>query len=480
MASSQKPTEQTLTESDLHYRSWFENAPLPMWVYDVDDLSFLAINEAAIRKYGWSRDEFLRMTIKDIRPAEDIPQLRRTIASPEHNLTKMSAGRHRTKDGTILIVEVYSQSGSWGGKPAKIVQVRDVTELSRAQLRLEERTAFLDALIEHSPVAVIAVDMEERVILCNPAFERLFLYRQSELMGSKACQAITPSDLAQEALELTRRVLDGQTVHVATRRKKKDGSEIDVELHGVPLVVVGKEVGLYWLYQDITERKQAEAALRDVSTRLLRSQEDERRKISRDLHDTIGQTLTALSGNLAAVCSVGEMLPQRERKSLSESLALAENTSRQIRTLSYLLYPPMLDEEGLASALELYIEGFAARSRIQVDLHIPAEIRFPQEFETTLFRIVQESLTNILRHSATTKAEIRMSLVDDGIILEVRDYGKGIAPAIFEKVRSGSTGVGVGIASMRERLRQLGGRLEIDSDSRGTTIRTHLPLKESL
>ena len=198
--------------------------------------------------------------------------------------------------------------------------------------------------------------------------------------------------------------------------------------------------------------------------------------MARELHDAIGQSLTALSGNLAAVSSVGEMLPQRERIALSESLALAQNISRDIRTLSYVLYPPMLDEEGLPSALDLYIEGFAARSEIRVNLEISPEIgRLSQEFETTLFRVVQESLTNILRHSISSKAEIRLRLESDRIILEVQDHGKGMPPATLEKVKRGSPGLGVGIAGMRERLRQLGGRLEIESDSQGTTVRALLP-----
>jgi PAS domain S-box-containing protein len=435
------------------------------------------VNDAAVRKYGYSRQEFVAMTIKDIRPEAEIPHLLEAIAAPAHDSTKTSVVRHRTKDGTALLVEVYSQLGSWAGRRARLVQVRDVTELTQAHAELEERTAFLDALIEHSPVAVLALNAEERVTLCNPAFEHLFGYRLADIVGTRACQAIAPAELQAEALELSRRISVGETVHAVTRRMTRDGVLVDVELYGVPLVVAGKRIGLYWLYQDIRERKQAEAALRELSAQLSRLQEEERRRIARDLHDTIGQSLTALSGNLVAVAGLAEMLPHRQRKALSESLSLAQSASREIRTLSYLLYPPMLDEEGLASALDLYIEGFSARSGIHVALEVSPQIsRLPQELETTLFRIVQESLTNMHRHSESSTGEIRMQVISGEIVLEVRDRGKGIAPPVLEKIKRDAPGVGVGIAGMRERMRQVGGRLEIESGSPGTTVRALLPL----
>jgi PAS domain S-box-containing protein len=360
-------------------------------------------------------------------------------------------------------------------------EVRDVTELNQARAQLEERTAFLDALIEHSPVAVLVLNGEERVTLCNPAFEHLFGYRLADIAGIAACQAITPAELRSEARELSRRVSAGETVHAVTRRMAKDGTLIDVELYGVPLVVAGRRVGLYWLYQNISERKEAEAALRELSAQLLRLQEEERRRMARELHDVIGQSLAALSGNLAAVAGAAQRLPERERKALFESLSLAQNTSREIRTLSYLLYPPMLDEEGLASALDLYIEGFAARSGINIAVEISAEVgRLPQELETTLFRVVQESLTNMHRHSESSAGEIRIRVVCGELMLEVMDHGRGIAPPSLEKIKRDRPGVGVGIAGMRERMRQVGGRLEIESGSMGTTIRALLPLPRGL
>lgn len=461
------------------YRSWFEHNPLPMWVFDSETFTFLAVNDAAIRHYGYSRDEFLAMTIKDIRPPEDIPQLIEFMKAPYEDRTQMVTVRHRTKDGRSLDVEVYVQQVMWAGRHAELAQVRDATELKRAQRRLEERSAYLNALIENSPVAIVALDSQERLTLCNPAFERLFQYQESELVGTRACEFIVPAELTQEAGEITQRVLGGDTVHVLTRRQRRDRTLVYVELYGVPLTVGGTQLGIFWLYQDVSDRTRAEQTLRSLSGRLLQLQDEERRRMARDLHDAVGQSLTALSANLAVINNSFTTLDQKARKALLECLNLAEQTCKEIRTLSYLLHPPMLDEEGLATALDLYVEGFAERSGIHVQVELdPGLGRLSQELETTLFRIVQEALTNVHRHSGSVTADVRLARAPSGLIVEVVDRGRGIQSEILERVRRRGAGLGVGINGMRERVVQLGGQFEIDSGAQGTTIRVTLPARQ--
>jgi two-component system, NarL family, sensor kinase len=471
-----KRAEEALRDSEQRYRSWFENNPVPMWVYDSEAYAFLAVNKAAIHHYGYSTEEFLAMSIKDIRPPEDIGRLIE-VAQADRDVTKVGRWRHRKKDGTLIEVEVYSQLGMWQGKPAKLVQVRDITELHHVQAELEERSAYLNGLFKNSPVAIVALDSEGRVKMCNPAFERLFRFTESEIIGSVACEGIIPAALSQEAVALSERVRAGETVHLVTRRQRKDGVAVDVEVFGVPLAANGGQLGMYWIYQDITERKQAEAARRALSGRLLQLQDEERRRMARELHDAVGQNLTALSTNLGVVSNSAELLVgEKAKTALQYALQLAEQTSREVRTISYLLHPPMLDEEGLAFALDLYLDGFAQRSGIRVDLSIAPEIgRLSRELETTLFRIIQESLTNIHRHSGSETAAVQMYRYPGELVLEIRDTGRGMAPEILERTQRGAS-IGVGIAGMRERLRQLGGELQIESSAQGTTIRAVLPL----
>lgn len=198
--------------------------------------------------------------------------------------------------------------------------------------------------------------------------------------------------------------------------------------------------------------------------------------MARDLHDAVGQSVTALAANLAVINNSATALNPQARKALLECLSLAEQTCKEIRTLSYLLHPPMLDEEGLATALDVYVEGFAERSGVHVQLELdPGLGRLSQELETALFRIVQEALTNVHRHSGSVTADVRLARAHSDLILEVRDRGRGIESEILERVRRRGVGLGVGINGMRERVVQLGGRFEIDSGTQGTTIRATLP-----
>lgn len=230
---------------------------------------------------------------------------------------------------------------------------------------------------------------------------------------------------------------------------------------------------------DITDCRRAEESLRRLSGRLMELQDEERRRIARELHDSIGQCLTAIKINLDILDrSLSQPdLDLRTGKALAEALSLTDQCSSDTRTISYLLHPPLLDERGLASAIRWYADGFAQRSEIRLSMDLPSDdTRLPQPVETTLFRIVQESLTNIHRHSGSTMAEIRLLTDAESVILEVRDEGHGMPAASLRRCNGSGRMVGVGIAGMRERVRQFGGKLDILSDSRGTQVRATLPL----
>jgi signal transduction histidine kinase len=225
------------------------------------------------------------------------------------------------------------------------------------------------------------------------------------------------------------------------------------------------------------ELDSANQSLRDLSARLLESQDDERRRIARELHDSVGQTMVALTMNLSTAREDIERLTKTV-DALTDSEAMVQAISEEVRTISHLLHPPLLDEAGLSSALRWYIDGFAERSKIKVDLEFPSDLgRFSRELETAIFRTVQECLTNIHRHSESPIARVRLIRSDGQVRVEVQDRGKGIAPE--KRIAMHSAGVlGVGIRGMRERLRQLGGSLEISSDGngKGTLIVARLPV----
>ena len=237
------------------------------------------------------------------------------------------------------------------------------------------------------------------------------------------------------------------------------------------------------LDQIVTQRTadldMANENLRELSSRLQQLRDEERRHIARELHDSIGQLLAALAMNIAVVRRQADKLDPAGERAVSENAAMVEEISREIRTISHLLYPPLLEVAGLSSALRWYVDGFSERSEIKVELDIPQEFRrLSDEMEIAIFRLVQECLTNIHRHSGANSAAIRVHEENSQILVEVQDSGKGI-PLDKQLELSSSHRTGVGLRGMRERVRQLRGSLEIRSDSSGTTVTASLPLQLS-
>lgn len=228
------------------------------------------------------------------------------------------------------------------------------------------------------------------------------------------------------------------------------------------------------LQNEVSERKRAELSLREIHGRLLRTQDEERRHMARELHDHAGQTLAALSLTLSAI-EVSAAKDPSLATLASEGRQLSDDLSREIRTLSYLLHPPLLDEVGLESALRWYVEGFSQRSKIQVELDLPEpQERLPRDLELVIFRIVQESLTNVHRHSGSPSATISMRRAPGSMVFEIRDVGKGIS--LERRVDLKTARAGVGVRGMEERVRQFGGTLEIRSDENGTVVAVTLPI----
>jgi signal transduction histidine kinase len=275
------------------------------------------------------------------------------------------------------------------------------------------------------------------------------------------------------------------------RHTRRDGVTITVASRWTTLRdQQGKPVGWLEINSDISARKAAEQAAMRLTSRILSLQDTERRKIARELHDCLGQYLAALKMNLDQIKLDQMKLDQlsgegsedgevtaRKSKQLSECSEIVERCLTETRTLSHLMHPPLLDEAGLASAIRWYVEGFVERSGIEVNLNLPSVLpRLRSNMELALFRVLQESLTNVHRHAACSLVEISIAVNAGEVSLKVKDNGSGIAADRLRSLREGGAEVGIGLAGMRERVRDLGGHLDLDSDASGTTVTAVMPI----
>jgi PAS domain S-box-containing protein len=376
-------------------------------------------------------------------------------------------------------------------------------ELPLLRLQADKAIGLLASIVDSSDDAIVSKTLEGVITSWNVGAERLFGYTANEAIG-QPISMIIPLDRLDEETRILARLRQGERIdHFDTIRLRKDGTKLEISLSISPVRdAAGKIIGASKIARDITGRKRIERELyeseqrfrtladaletqvqfrtqelqrrnaeilqqsdqlRDLSGRLMFSQDEERRRIARELHDSVGQNLAVLGMSLSRIEDYAKGDPTRLAKSIEDAKDLIQDLTQEIRTTSYLLHPPMLDESGLSSAIRWYVDGLAERSGLSIELNIPDNLeRLAPEVELAIFRLVQECLTNIHRHSGSKTAVIRIAREPDKIYAEVQDHGKGIS--------QDRLAVGVGIRGMRERVRQSHGELTVDSNALGTKI----------
>jgi PAS domain S-box-containing protein len=369
---------------------------------------------------------------------------------------------------------------------------RDLTEHRRAEIALrrsEERSRlFIEAVQDY---AIFMLDQGGCVTSWNAGAQRIKGYKASEIIGQHFSRFYPQDDVrnGKPAWELEVAAREGRFEDEGWR-VRKDGSKFWANVIITPIKdSAGDLLGFSKVTRDFTERmlvlktleesrqklQESEKSLRDLSLHLLRTQDEERRRIGREIHDSLGQYLSVLKMKLDSMAAT-----QPSSEELGACGDLADECVKEVRTLSYLLYPPMLEEMGLTSAIPWYLEGFSKRSGIKTTFQAPKDFkRLSRDAELVLFRVLQECLTNVQRHSGSHTADISISHTDNAVTLQVIDTGKGMPGQILEQGGQDWMGsLGVGLRGMSERVRQLGGALDISSNKSGTQVWATIPLQD--
>jgi PAS domain S-box-containing protein len=374
--------------------------------------------------------------------------------------------------GIATVTLVVQAVGSWMSFVEQRLAVQALETLERDRFR-----QIADNL--HEVLVLANADCSE-MLYVNRTYQQIWGREAESLYANPKSwlEGVHPDDRAHIE-DAVQRLLGGEPLDgIECRVIRPNGSISWIVTRGYPVRdSAGHIYRLVGSAQEITERKQAKYELQELSRRLLTLQDEERRSIARNLHDSTAQDLVALATTLSQLHDAPRLSRSTWRKLISECQAVADRSIREIRTLSYLLYPPMLEKTGLEDAIRDYVEGFTKRSGIPVDLELSPHLgRMTREAELALFRVVQESLTNIQRHSGSPQAKIRIDRSPERVTLEVIDKGHGIPGT--GRQESETLPLGVGIPSMRERVKQIGGRLEIESTSHGTTVRVIIPIHD--
>jgi PAS domain S-box-containing protein len=357
---------------------------------------------------------------------------------------------------------------------------RDVTEERRTRDALHERESLLEVIFEHAPIGISITDRAGRFVRANAMFLQMLGYSEKELYSLTGWEVTHEDDLERNA-ELREDLFGGRRTEFVHEKRYlcKDGGILWVQNIVAPIRDAdGRQFALA-LIEDITERRAADAAihataerLQALSRRLVDLQEAERREMARELHDRVGQTLTALRINLDLVRRRLEVHPDEEiRERNDDSLDLIDSAFKAVENVMYELRPPLLDEYGLAAPLQWYGKIFAKRTGIRVEVRGDEASRWRPEVELALFRIAQEALTNVARHAKASRVEVEVRQSPAELVLAIHDDGVGLGPRDLPDNRPG-----YGLIGMRERAEAVGGTLEVASEAgTGTHIIVRVP-----
>jgi PAS domain S-box-containing protein len=490
IAVERHQTEEGLRESERRFSTAFYASPASMSITRFADNRLLYVNDQFVTVFGYSRAEAIGQTALGLGLYAEPTERSALMELLDARSARGVEVKARARSGEILDLLVWLERIRLLGEECVLGIACDITPRKRTEEELARSGRLVRLVLDALPVGVAVVDIAGDILLSNPASQRIWgnLIRSGpeRYARSKAWWHDTGKEVAPDEWASVRARVNGQTsINEVIDIEAFDGVRKVIQNSSVPIRDTnGRITGAVIVNQDISARTTAERErndafkqMRTLTGRLMRAQDDERRRIAQMLHETTAQDLVALKMHLARLSRTGAGLSDADRAALTESIELAEQSMSGIRTLSYLLHPPFLDEAGLLSALRWYAAGFEERSGIKVDLDLPSTFeRLPRDVETTLFRVVQEALINVHHHAKSPTALLHLRVDGHRLTLEIADRGGGMPSEVIAQLLTGGAALGVGVAGMRERLQQLGGTFDIESSAGGTTLRAQIPL----
>lgn len=475
--TERKVAEEALHEAGQKYRRIFENATEGIF-QSTPDGRVIAANPALARLFGFASPEDLIKNRQDVSrqlyvdPTQH-EEFRRQLE--EHGSVRGFEHQVFRKDGSKVWISANAHAvrNAQGGIQYYEGTVQDITERKRAEQALQQAEQKYRELFENAKDAIYVHDLNGRYTSVNRAVEKLSGYSREEILGKHFSHFVAPEHAEQMRGNFCKKLRqEGETtyeIEVITQ----DGRRVPVEVSSRLIYEEGVPVAIQGTARNIFERKRAEEALRGYSRQLIQAQEAERQSIARELHDQIGQVLTAIRIHLETIRDFSHRAESTEL--LDDGVTLVDEAIQQVRDLSFELRPSLLDDLGLAAALRWYSDRFAQRTGLRVTTRIKlaeATSRLPLELETACFRIVQEALTNVARHAQAKNVLIDLVPSNDGILLSIKDDGIGFNGHSWNAPSSHL----LGLRGMQERALALGGKLEINSaSSGGTEIRAQFP-----
>jgi len=360
------------------------------------------------------------------------------------------------------------------GRDDAQVPAANITERKRANELIRQERDRAQSYLDVADVILLALDLQGRITLINRKGCAVLGWQERELLGRDWIETCLPALIRDQLRTCFRNLLAGDFTYIENPVLTRSGEERMIAWRNSLLRDGdGAVIGTLSSGEDVTERKQAESALRHLSGRLLQAQDEERRKLARELHDGVGTYISGLSLALGKIRTLLNEKNPEHQKVVTECRDLIQAAAGEIRAISYLLHPPTIEDIGLASALDWLVRGFSSRSSIGISLQLAPNLgRFKREIELTIFRVTQEALNNVYRHSGSSTAAVRLFQESNEIVLEITDCGRGLPP----RGAGSEPDFTVGISGMRERVQELGGTFSIESiPGEGCTVRAALP-----